>query len=311
MLRASRYFLPLFLLFSIGCQKEEAPLQPALPYALDAPETSAVLFAPEIISTALPEFASVFTPDGHTIYFNRTPPDRSSLIIYTSTYQDGSWSMPVPVSFSDGTYRDIDPFVTADGARLYFSSNRPTEGTDPREDFDIWYVEKTASGWGKPRNLGAPVNTDQDEIYATLTENGDLYYSTFAEDRTVTIFKAAFAQGTFQQPEPLSFDPSLRLTNPCISPDGKTLLFSGRPVDSEAPPDLYASYADEAGVWSVVERLNERVNTPYTEFAPHITPDGTMLFFTSERPGIVPEGAVEGRPPGDIYRIPLSLTRTP
>ena len=40
---------------------------------------------------------------------------------------------------------DYDPFVTADGNRLYFDSNRPVEGK-PNRDFDIWYVEKTISG---------------------------------------------------------------------------------------------------------------------------------------------------------------------
>lgn len=47
-------------------------------------------------------------------------------------------------------------------------------------------------------------------------------------------------------------------------------------------------------------------NCSYADFAPSVSPDGKYLFFTSERPDIVSEDMIEGRPPGDIYQIELS-----
>ena len=47
------------------------------------------------------------------------------------------------------------------------------------------------------------------------------------------------------------------------------------------------------------------VNSPFADFAPAFSPDGRYLFFTSERPGIVPAQA-SGRPPGDIYQIDVA-----
>ncbi|WP_321538323.1 hypothetical protein [Flavobacterium piscinae] len=45
------------------------------------------------------------------------------------------------VSFT-GKYKDLEPFLSTDGLKLYFASNRPlTESGEPK-DFDIWYVER-------------------------------------------------------------------------------------------------------------------------------------------------------------------------
>ena len=86
------------------------------------------IFAAGTISSELPEFAITFTPDGKEAYFNRTPPDRSELKIYRSVRSASGWSTPAVASFS-GEFRDVDPFITPDGNRLYFSSNRPRDKT--------------------------------------------------------------------------------------------------------------------------------------------------------------------------------------
>ena len=83
------------------------------------------IFARGIVSTEAPEFAVTFTPDGREGFFNRASADRQRLaIMITTRTPAGAWSAPVVAAFS-GTFRDIDPFVTPDGRRLYFSSDRP------------------------------------------------------------------------------------------------------------------------------------------------------------------------------------------
>ena len=44
-------------------------------------------------------------------------------------------------------------------------------------DFDVWAVDKTASGWSEPRNLGAPVNSSVNEYFASEASDGTLYVS--------------------------------------------------------------------------------------------------------------------------------------
>ncbi len=56
---------------------------------------------------------------------------------------------------------DGHPFVTSDGARLYFASDR----AGGLGGSDIWYSERLGTGaWGEPRNAGPDVNTPGDDF---------------------------------------------------------------------------------------------------------------------------------------------------
>ena len=50
---------------------------------------------------------------------------------------DSTWaSIEVP---------EADPFITPDGARLYFISDRPVDGK-ARDDMDVWVMDRSANG---------------------------------------------------------------------------------------------------------------------------------------------------------------------
>jgi len=98
---------------------------------------------------------------------------------------------------------------------------------------------------------------------------------------------------------------SLKGINPLIAPDGSFLVFSAELAGQLGENDLYIARRGPGATWSPPQHLGTTVNTPRAEFAPGLSPDGRYLFFTSERPGVVP-APTEGRPPGDIYQIELS-----
>jgi YVTN family beta-propeller protein len=119
-----------------------------------------------------------FTPDGKTAYFASSDeffPFTRQATIYVSHLADGAWTAPEVAPFS-GRYSDIDPFLSPDGRRLYFSSIRPVEGVT-RGDLDIWMVERTVNGWGDPVRLGPEVNSTEDELYASTSARGTLYFA--------------------------------------------------------------------------------------------------------------------------------------
>ena len=270
-----------------------------------APPADPRIFGEGVISTEAPEFATSFSPDGETVYFNRASADRSVLRIFESHRVDGSWSAPRPLPFSDGTWRDLDPFVAADGRRLLFTSDRPVEGAEAK-DFDLWLADRGEDGtWGEPVPLGAPVNTSNNEIFCTRSLAGNLYFSVFREDGTGTVVRARWRNGAYGEPEPLTFEGAeiLRLGNPLIAPDESFLVLSALDPEGGGDTDLFVSRPQPDGTWSRPESLGERINSPFADFAPALGPDGRSLFFTSERPGVVPEGEVEGRPPGDLYEV--------
>ena len=127
----------------------------------------ATIFAEGVISTAEYESHSQFTPDGKQLYFVKSTPNFSFWTIARSRFENGKWTAPEVAPFS-GQYSDADPFITADGSRLFFISNRPAPGKTNR-DLDIWVMEKTSTGWSEPRNPGSPVNSPGNEWFPTAT----------------------------------------------------------------------------------------------------------------------------------------------
>ena len=81
---------------------------------------------------------------------------------------------------------DGQPFVTADGRRLYFVSDRSGGygGTD------IWYVDREESGfWGQPRNAGKQVNTAGDEMSPFVdSASGSLFFASANPPNGLDIF---------------------------------------------------------------------------------------------------------------------------
>jgi Tol biopolymer transport system component len=266
--------------------------------AHSAPE----LFGPGVISTALPEFAITFSPDGRDAYFNRASAARDTLTIMVSHFRSGRWT-PAAVAPFSGRYRDVDPFFSPDGRRLYFSSLRPRGGSGT-ESFDTWYVERRGDGWSEPIALAPPLNTDSSEVFVSIARDGRLVFSSnrHGTSRTYLASPVPDEPHRWSEPEPLRFGTFDGGSNPLITPDGRAIVLVK--TDPASGADLYVSCATAAG-WQEPVPLTT-ANSSDADFAPAIDPSGRYLYFTSERPGVAPRPPSGTRPPGDVYRIPLA-----
>ncbi len=272
-------------------------------------QSAPALFAPGVLSTADPEFAASLSPDGASFFFNRASADRSRLSILVSGFRNGEWGPPETAPFS-GTHRDVDPFVSPDGERLYFSSSRPTGPGDETPDFNSWFVEREGGGWSEPVVLPEPLNTASHETFVSADREGTLYFGS-DRDGTQRIWRSRRIDGDYETPQVVSFAMNLESggSNPWISSSGKLLIFvAGRSGGQDA--DLYTACLEESG-WSPGRSLGPVVNSDYADFAPSLTPDGRHLLFTSERPGVVRSVAEGERPPGDLYRLELDALELP
>jgi len=257
------------------------------------------IFAPGVISSPLPEFSITFTPDGRTLYFNRASADRSLLTIMTSALSGEKWSEPVVAPFS-GRYRDVDPFVTPDGTRLYFSSDRPRPASSVRL-LSTWYMDRTPNGWSEPIHPGPPLNSDSVDVFVSVARDGTMLFSS-RRDGALQTYTSRYANGSWEQPRPVRFGSVQDAGNPLISPSGRFAIF----VQGQGQHgDLFVSCRTGSG-WAEPRPLAASVNSAYADFAPALDPRETTLYFTSERPGIVGALPDSVRPPGDIYRIGLA-----
>lgn len=95
--------------------------------------------------------------------------------IYVSYFQNGSWITPKPLPFNSDSFSTGHPAFSADGKRLYFTSDMP--GTVGGKD--IWYATYDAlkDRWGQPVNCGLQVNSTEDDMFPFIHEDGSLYFA--------------------------------------------------------------------------------------------------------------------------------------
>ena len=279
---AMRTSIPLFLLAILSCNSARAASWDALFPASDA--TPKVL-APDVLSTGDDEsHASVF-PDGHTLYFLKNTPSFDFYTIVYSELRGGKWSKPQVAPFS-GRYSDCDIVFTADGRRAYFVSARPVDGK-PRDDGDIWTIEREAGGqWSEPRHV-TELSSPTDEWFPTLTADGTIY---FGSDRPggvggTDIWRARFVNGKFQPPENLGAPVNSKgdEIEPFISADEQTLIIAARNRgDAVGAYDVYVAKRNGQH-WDTPRHPGPPINSTGWDFAPRLSPDGKIFIFTSNR----------------------------
>ena len=252
----------------------------------EPPGDTPVLFAPGIVSTNTREWSMASTPDGLELFFGVVTDERS-WILHTEEV-DGRWTELALASFS-GEYNDYDLTMSPDGNRLYFTSNRPPDGTGPvLENSDIWFVDRTDDGWGDPVRFPDPVNSEERDLYPSESRDGYVYFFSRRAGGfgAFDLYRVAPLGDGFGVPENLgpSINTAENETDACISPDGDYLVFTSTREGGYGSGDLYVSFRTEDGGWTQAANLGETVNTEHLEFCPSISRDGRYLFFTSNRP---------------------------
>lgn len=94
--------------------------------------------------------------------------------------QDGTpvWGKPENLGPAINTANDErSPFIAADGTTLYFASN----GLEGFGGFDIYTAIMELGEWGAPVNLGAPINSKDDEMFFSASPAGRTFF--FASTR--------------------------------------------------------------------------------------------------------------------------------
>lgn len=113
--------------------------------------------------------------DGKTLYFasKRLGGRGQSDIYYSKITKDG-WTKPKSVGDiinTSGT--EMGVFIHPDNQTLYFTS----DGHTGMGGFDLYMSRRNEDGsWGKPINLGYPINTEKDETSLFVDARGRLAY---------------------------------------------------------------------------------------------------------------------------------------
>lgn len=119
--------------------------------------------------------------DGRTLYFasNRGGyGEGAEDIWYSELNDDGEWGKARGLSMAINTpFSEVSPFIHANGKTLFFASH----GHMGMGGLDLFYSQKTDSGWSKPVNLGYPINDQMDNEALFISADGEKGYFSITE----------------------------------------------------------------------------------------------------------------------------------
>jgi len=256
-----------------------------------------------VINSAARDAEPTFSIDGSTMYFNCVDrAGRTGSDICVSTRRDGEWGEPEIVeAVSTEDYTEVEPLLSPDGQHLYIMSDRP----GGMGSFDIWVSDRVEGGWTEPRNMGAPINSpyaDHCIYFAGAGWNTAYWTSTrpggFGGN---DIWMSERVNGVWT--EPVNLGPNVNSAasdhHSLPSQDGRSLYVTSGRQGGFGGEDIYVTTRGEDGTWSPLLNLGAAVNSDRDDRCPAFSPDYSVFYFDSERPG--------GYGSKDLWSVPYSI----
>jgi hypothetical protein len=244
------------------------------------------IFAPGIISLENRfETYPTFSPDGNEMFFSVVNANWSQGKILHSQKQNNIWSEPDTAIFSNNNYINWESFISPDGNRQFFASNRPSS-----LNMDIWMVERTTdSTWSDPVRLDNPVNSNADDGSACVTNNGTLYFKSRRSGGIggSWLYRSPLTNGSYSQVESLGnlINTGAQETEPFMAPDESYLIFTSYTRPGYGGWDLWICFRNTDSSWTEPINMGPNINTEDDEYGPRVSLGGNYLFFTRDNAG--------------------------
>jgi len=239
------------------------------------PDGEPELFAPDIVSGAVDDDnhgSIAFMPDGKEIYWNMRGK------IWMTKLLNDKWTEPGIASFcNNGFYMYDNPFITPDGQKMFFTSTQPGSVSENKEN--IWFVERTSSGWSEPEPVGPQMNAMQLHWGISVSNSGTIYFGGTGQNGygMSDIYYSKLENGVYSKPVNIGAKINSTDTDHCpyIAPDESFIIFSRFGSTGRG---FYISFKDKSDKWIEPVQLND-----YLEgVCPLISPDGKYFLFNSD-----------------------------
>ena len=187
---------------------------------------------------------------------------------------------------------DCNPWITADGKKLFFISTNINGPPRPghQGEWDIYMAEWDTlnNRWGAAVNLGPNVNTPTADRRPSTNPKGDTLYFSRGGEIWRSTWNGSIWTPAIKLPPPVNTLSSSE-EDPAISFDGRKLYFVSNRPGGFGGGDIWVVRKTASGGWDSLTNVGPPVNTQYNEVRPFISADGQKLFFSDfggqPRPG--------------------------
>jgi ankyrin repeat protein len=251
----------------------------------ESPKEKPEIFGPGLISSYAPVHGSVsFTPEGDEIYWSVVDFEKRGSSIFYMKMENNIWTKPEVPEFAT-EYSDDVPFISPDGQKLYFLSNRPAPDGNGQGKENIWVLDRQGDTWVNAQPLDSSINKMDLHWQFSVADDGTLYFASndgggFGLN---DIYKSVCISGEYHAPQNLGGEVNTEFAEfaPYISPDQSFLIFSSR--DRPEGSGLYISFRKDKGLWREAQYLDQPFGT--NALLTTMSPDGKLLFFTGRNGG--------------------------
>ncbi|MCX6835860.1 MAG: hypothetical protein NTW07_12175 [candidate division Zixibacteria bacterium] len=223
------------------------------------------------------------SPDGNEIYW-----DVDNKIWFTKL-ENGRWTKPEMLPFCKGdSYLYRVPFIIPSGKKMFFVSTR--SGAVSQEKENIWYSERTSSGWSDPKPVNAEVNALRLHWSISVSDSGTLYFQGSGEDSrggSGDIYYSKLINGVHTKPVNMGPEMNTQAIETCphIAPDESYIIFNRFDQTDPKNTGIFICYRDKSGKWlPAVMALGGSKDKG--GLSPRISPDGKYLFFVRGSEGM-------------------------
>ncbi|MEP1096831.1 MAG: OmpA family protein [Cyclobacteriaceae bacterium] len=194
----------------------------------------------------------------------------------------------------NSTYPEHSPIISPDGKKMYFSRQyHPDNVGGANDSEDIWVSElnEETGEWEIAKNVGPPLNTKGPNFISSISvvDNKEVLIlgNRYGKDgRMFTGVSTATREGdSFSTPVDVEIEDEYNYSPNAdyfLIPGGKAMLLSAERDDSYGKRDLYVSFKQGNGKWSVPKNLGNEVNTTGEDESPFLAEDGKTLYFSSD-----------------------------
>lgn len=200
---------------------------------------------PGSINTEGHDACTSISPDGKNIYIYKNDIEgesRGGDIYVSRLSSSGKWGAPKSMGKPiNTTYFEGGGCISPDGKSYYFISERPGGFGHA----DIYVIKKeTRTEWGKPENIGADINTSEDEGGLFLAPDGKSLFFTSKGHNSMggyDIFKTINENGKWSKPANLGYPINTVNNDLCFSLaiDAQTGYFTSDRKGGLGERDIY------------------------------------------------------------------------